>query len=59
MDLVVGGNGTFPLNLSWFSVAYDAGYTADDTDSSVGAGGPWVCENWPPASGKIPYQGED
>ena len=62
MDLVAGGNSAFPLNLSWFSVAYDAGYMADDIDNFVGVddgGGPWVCENWPPALGKIPYQGED
>ena len=60
----MGGNSSFPLgNLSLFCVA---GCVADDIDNFVegGAGGdddgaPSVSENWPLASAKIPYRGED
>ena len=66
LDSVVGGNSTFPLNLSLFAVT---GHAADDIDNFVvagavggdedGGGGPSVCENWPPASEKTPHLEED
>lgn len=67
----MGDNIFFPLNLSLFCVA---GCAADDIDNFVegdagegGAGdddadddgGPLVYENWPLASVKTPYRGED
>lgn len=59
----MGGNSTFPLNLSLFSVA---GCAADDIDSFVAVvggddddDGPLAYENWPLASEKTPYWGED